>query len=208
MKFWYYIWVWFFSKTVTQLFAHVQSVCIPHQSKRGLIVINRKLGAAGAGMGSCSLLLALCGSLLECHSRLEIWILGPTHEKSYFWGRSPWWQLSLQSICGYMLYSTYILDSTYPRRRTRLSSAAGSIYLYYIMQSLCRWLDMKNELEILFFSLNVSVSAWTPPKMDMNFFEFSSVVLSTDWGIFARLKNCELKEWIISHFDCWPLQLV
>ena len=184
----------FITKTIAQLFAHVQSVCIPHQSKleRGLIVINRKLGSAQLVCCWDGLLklasLALCGSLLECHSRLEIWILGPTHEKSYFWGRSPWWQLSLQSICGYMLYSTYILDSTYPRRRTRLSSAAGSIYLYYIMQSLCRWLDMKNELEILFFSLNVSVSAWTPQDGYVLFWvQFSSTF---DW-----LRNfCKFKK--------------
>ena len=80
----------FITKTIAQLFAHVQSVCIPHQSKleRGLIVINRKLGSAQLVCCWDGLLklasLALCGSLLECHSRLEIWILGPTHEKRYF----------------------------------------------------------------------------------------------------------------------------
>ena len=82
----------FITKTIAQLFAHVQSVCIPHQSKleRGLIVINRKLGSAQLVCCWDGLLklasLALCGSLLECHSRLEIWILGPPHEKETFEG--------------------------------------------------------------------------------------------------------------------------
>ena len=62
------------------------------------------------------------------------------------------------------------------------------------MQSLCRWLDMKNELENLFFFICFSFSK-NPPRW---IWTFSSIVLTIDyWGIFAHSKNHGLEG--ISH---------